>query len=155
MKFIYQPEGAQAQEWPFQPGKLLSPESEAIEKVTGLYLPAWQEAVAEGSQRAMRAFLWVMLKRQQSTLKFDQLQVAADEMEVVYETEDAERVMTALEADRAKRPLNEDETAAYEVYGALYEELAGKPWKSAQPADDEDETDGDEGSDEGEGPKAE
>lgn len=133
MKFIYRPDGTEPQEWPFEPGKLLSPESEAIEKVTGLYLPAWQEAAGEGSQRALRAFLWVMLKRKQPTLKFDQVVVSASEMELVWELDDCEPVLAELHAEQVKRgTLSDEKRATLEFFANVYEDLAGEPWTAPE-----------------------
>jgi hypothetical protein len=143
--FRYSPEGADPQEWDFQPGKLLSPESEAIEKVTGLYLPAWQEAAVEGSQRALRAFLWVMLKRLQPTLKFEQVVVAADEMELVFTDDEIADVLAEIHKERVKGTLNEDQSQAAETFAAMYEERHGTPWAPSESTDEV----------EGEDPKAE
>jgi hypothetical protein len=138
MKFIYKPEGVEPMEFDFAPGKLRSPEAEAIEKVTGLYLPAWQEAAGEGSQRALRAFLWVMLKRKQPTLKFDQVDVAADEMELVWETDEVETVIKSVYAERAKGPLSDEQTATLETFCAIYEDLTGEAWTAPEESPEDD-----------------
>ena len=57
MIFTYRPEGADVREWSFRVGKLLSPESEAIEKVTGLYIPQFKDALENGSHAAARRYV--------------------------------------------------------------------------------------------------
>ena len=81
MKFVYKPEGLAAKEWEFEPAKLMSPEAIAIEKLTGLTLQEWQEAVKRGSIQCMHAYLWVLLKRDNPTLTPKQVQFSSSEVD--------------------------------------------------------------------------
>lgn len=73
-KFVYAPEGADPMKWEFDPMRLLSPEAMAIEKLTGMSFGIeWQEACVSGNMTAVHALLYVFLKRQNPTLKPDQV----------------------------------------------------------------------------------
>jgi hypothetical protein len=82
---VYQPEGSEEPtRWPYNPRKLMSAEREAIEKVTGLPFAEFTQAVIKGSSLARRALLWVMLKRDHPTTKFDDVDFAWDELRLEY-----------------------------------------------------------------------
>lgn len=82
MKLTYKPEGAEPKVWIFKPGKLLSAEAEAIEDVTGMSYMAAGEALDTGRMKALRAFVWIFLKRDTPTLRFDQVEICLDDLEL-------------------------------------------------------------------------
>jgi hypothetical protein len=98
MKFIYSPEGADVETWDYEPDKLMSPEAEAIERVTGMTFGEWKNAVLRDSMRAIRALLWVYLKRTRPTLKFDEVQFSM--AEVALEMDDDEKRQIIEAADK-------------------------------------------------------
>lgn len=72
MYLVYQPEdAAEPQRWKYHPNKLLTPERELIEKLTGKNFSDFTVDVQKGNSRCRRALLFIFLKREHPTLKFD------------------------------------------------------------------------------------
>lgn len=117
MQLVYKPEGADRQVWEFEPGRMLSPEAEAIEEVTGRNFNDAIAGIQGGNMKCTRAFLWVMLKREIPTLKFSELQIRVDEVD--FELTDDE-VRTGLAALREREANGEKFDAQTQ---ALYETL--------------------------------
>lgn len=109
MIFTYRPEGAEAREYPFEPNRLMSPEAEAIERVTGVTFAKWQELILEGSMLCTRAFLWVMLKRSEPTLKFDQVMLSMSEVGFRYTAEEKDQIREHLTAKAETEGLDDEE----------------------------------------------
>lgn len=80
MEIVYAPEGVEPRTWQFTPRKLMSAEAEAIEIVGG---DLWEDfdtfgrLFNKGNRRALRAALWVLLRREDPGLRFDSLSVGA------------------------------------------------------------------------------
>ena len=82
MYLVYKPEGSEEpQRWKYQPKRLMSAEREALEKLTGQNFTEFTIAVQKGNSRCRRALLYVYLKRQHPTLKFDDVDFAWDELD--------------------------------------------------------------------------
>jgi len=78
---VYKPEGTEEpQRWKYQPKKLMSPERELLEKLTSKNFSEFTVDVQKGNSRCRRALLYVYLKRQHPTLKFDDVDFAWDEL---------------------------------------------------------------------------
>ncbi|MCH5677827.1 hypothetical protein [Streptomyces gilvus] len=122
MYLVYKPEGSEEpKRWRYQPKKLMSPERELIEKLTSRNFSDFTVDVQKGNSRCRRALLFVYLKREHPTLKFDDVDFAWDELtlehskgELILMREQlAESVATdQLDAVRAK--LDEEIAAAFE-----------------------------------------
>lgn len=85
MYLVYQPEGTdEPKRWPYNPRKLMSAEREAIERRCGMTFAEFTQAVLKGSSLARRALLWVLLKREHPTMKFDDVEFAWDELKLEY-----------------------------------------------------------------------
>lgn len=85
MFLVYEPEGSEeATRWPYNPRKLMSAEREAIERRTGEPFAEFTQSVVKGSSVARRALLWVMLKRDHPTMKYDDVDFAWDELRLEY-----------------------------------------------------------------------
>lgn len=84
MQLTYKPAGQEDPTvWVLNLGKLLSPEAEAIEKVTGMnYGLEYKEALLRGNMRCRRAILWVLQRRTHPTIKFDDVSFADDELSI-------------------------------------------------------------------------
>jgi hypothetical protein len=81
MYLIYKPEGTEEpRRWKYQPKKLMSPERELLEKLTGKNFTEFTVDVQKGNSRCRRALLFVYLKRDHPTLKFDDVDFAWDEL---------------------------------------------------------------------------
>lgn len=124
MRFIYKPEGAEPKSWPFQPTKLMSPEAEAIERHTGMTFGEWQTALMRDSMLAIHGFLFVMLKREHPTLKWDEVVFCLDDVDVEPETDELEQARDQLAAKAAAEGLSDDEAEALE---ALVEQVGPAP----------------------------
>ena len=55
----------------FDASRMTNVEGMAIEKATGLLYAEWAEALSKGSMMAQTALVWVIKKRQEPTLRFD------------------------------------------------------------------------------------
>ena len=68
MILIHAPEGGERRIWNLKENRFMGTEAEAVERPTGL---EWQEAKAraiKGSMLALRAIVWVLVKRDEPTL---------------------------------------------------------------------------------------
>lgn len=80
MIIIYEPEGGERRTWNLKEVRFLASEAEAVERATGM---DWQEAkarVVKGSMLALRAVVWVLVKRDQPTLRYGQFDPAEGEV---------------------------------------------------------------------------
>jgi len=100
-KFVYTPEGADPQEWEFDPLKLMSPEAEAIEKHCNMIYGQWAQYVTQGSILAIHGLLYVLLKRSRPTLKWDEVQFSLSEVEFKF-SDDEEAEVAALSDEEAQ-----------------------------------------------------
>ncbi|MFJ4785513.1 hypothetical protein [Streptomyces sp. NPDC088794] len=72
MYLVYTPEGSEEpKRWKYHPNKLLTPERELIEKLTSKNFTEFTVDVQKGNSRCRRALLFIFLKREHPTLKFD------------------------------------------------------------------------------------
>lgn len=115
MRFSYTPEGADKRTWDFKPGKLMSVEAEVIERLTGLTYKQFTESLGETSITATHALLYVLLKRSDPTLKYDQVQFCIDEIEFDLDDDETAAAITELERRKADRPLTEEEAEALKL----------------------------------------
>lgn len=98
MRFVYKPEGAEPRSWDFAPDRLLNVEAIAIEKVTGLTLAGLMAGIKAGSMTAITGLLWVLLRRKEPTLRFEQVQFSFSEVDFEVDDEEAADIAAALEA---------------------------------------------------------
>ena len=109
MQFTYTPEGADTRKWPFQPGKLMNAEVEAIERQTGLSFRAWVQGMSDGSVLAIHGFLYVMLKRSIPNLKWDDVQFCMDEVNLEMEDDEIAQVRESIEKKVADGTATKDD----------------------------------------------
>lgn len=79
--FVYTPEGGEPKKWLHDPTKLLSPEAEEIERLTGLTFGMFMAQMPMGSMLCIRAYLYVLLKRETPDLKFENIQITFNEVD--------------------------------------------------------------------------
>lgn len=99
--FIYSPEGVEPKRWRYAPGRLLSVEAEEIERRTGMPFGVWMQSVPLGSILALRAFVYIMLRRETPDLSWDSVQICMDEVdfeEAAPDEPDADPKATAPES---------------------------------------------------------
>lgn len=124
MILVYQPEGSdEPTTWTYNPRKLMSAEREAIERRTGMLYSEFTQAVVKGSSLCRRALLFVMLKRDHPTTKWDDVDFAWDELSLQYSRaeydqmiEDASDAPSLSSAERAAalEQLRAERETAYE-----------------------------------------
>jgi hypothetical protein len=90
MKFVYAPEGAEPKKWDYNPNRMMSPEAEAIERHTGMTFGEFLQKCGQGSFLAIHGLLYVMLKREYPTLKFDEVQFCLDDVDFEPDDDDPE-----------------------------------------------------------------
>lgn len=87
MLLTWQSDKAPSREWEFTPRRLLTPEAEAIENVGGSVWDNFDEFARlfnAGNRRALRAALWIMLRREDPKIEFDSLNVGAYDIKVSF-----------------------------------------------------------------------
>lgn len=122
MFLTYRPEGADERRWPFKPERLMSAEAEAIERQTGWTYEEFGERLIKGSVTARRALLWVMLKREEPTLRYSQVDVPSGSVALDYERHELEAIRDKV-AENAD--LSEREQRA--ALASLDDLIAGMP----------------------------
>lgn len=85
MYLIYSPEGQdEPTRWKYNPRKIMSAEREWIERRTDRNWSEFTKDVIQGSSLCRRALLFVYLKREHPTVKWDDVDFAWDELKLEY-----------------------------------------------------------------------
>ncbi|MFI1001984.1 hypothetical protein ACIP10_15320 [Streptomyces galbus] len=85
MYLVYQPEGqAEATRWTYNPRRMMSAEREWIERRTERTWSEFTKDVVQGSSLCRRALLYVFLKREHPTIRWDDVDFAWDELKLEY-----------------------------------------------------------------------
>lgn len=132
MQFVYKPEGAEPKRWDFRPEKLMNPEAEAIERLTKMTFGQWSDAVTEGSVLALHGLLYVLLKREIPTLKWDEVQFSMSEVDFELTDQETADTIAALEEQERAEGLGLNERVLLEQLRASTDDAA--------PADTGDDT---------------
>lgn len=122
MYLVYQPEGSdEPKRWKYQPKKLMSPEREMLEKYTGRDFTDFSQAVLKGNSKCRRALLYLYLKREHPTLRFDDVDFAWDELtlehskgELMLMREQLPDSVPPEQLDAVRAKLDEEIEEAYE-----------------------------------------
>lgn len=81
MYLVYTPEGSdEPKRWKYQPKKLMSAEREMLERRTGMNFTEFTQAVVKGNSQCRRALLFMYLKREHPSVKYDDVDFAWDEL---------------------------------------------------------------------------
>lgn len=81
MYLVYTPEGSEEpKRWKYQPKKLMSAEREMLERYTGKNFTEFSQDVLKGNSKCRRALLYLYLKRDHPSIKFDDVDFAWDEL---------------------------------------------------------------------------
>lgn len=99
MIITYTPEDGEKREWQFVPRRLMSPEAEAIEKVTRWTFQEFSSKFLAGSMLAYRAVVWIMLKREDPPLRFEDVSICLDDVWVSFDDQETSQLREALLAD--------------------------------------------------------
>jgi hypothetical protein len=127
MQFVYKPEGTDPKKWPFAPEKLMSPEAEAIERHTRMTYGDWTQAVGNGSMLALHGLLFVLLKREEPSLKWEEVQFSLSEVDFELDADELAESIANLEAAAADGPLSPNDAALLETLRETQAEAAAAP----------------------------
>jgi hypothetical protein len=82
---VYKPEGSdEPQRFKYHPQKLMSAEREMLERRTARDFSDFTKAVINGNSAARRALLFMYLKREHPTTKYEDVDFAWDELTLEY-----------------------------------------------------------------------
>lgn len=85
MYLVYKPEGSEEpKRWKYQPKKLMSAEREKLERLTDRNYSEFTKDVVAGNALCRRALLFVFLKREHPTTRFEDVDFAWDELTLEY-----------------------------------------------------------------------
>jgi hypothetical protein len=130
VKFIYKPEGVEPKVWDFVPGDIPSDEGEEIEDLTGMLFDEWVEKAQKGSIKAIRALLYILLKREKPELRYANVKFTINEIDWDTTAEENAYIIEVVEAMQASGDkVGEDLQATYD------EIKAKKPQGKADPKD--------------------
>lgn len=127
MLLVYKPDGTdEPQVFPYNPRKLMSVERELIEKISGKLYAEWSQDVVRGGSRARRVLLYIMLKRQHPTIKYDDVDFAWDELTLQQSKQEYDELIAQIEInpalsqaeiDMTIEKLRKDKETAYDDPG--------------------------------------
>jgi hypothetical protein len=108
LKLTYKPEGVEPRTWTIDPERdIRASEYIAVQKVSGVRgVEALMEGIAATDMLAIKALLWLLLKRDMSTLSWDSLDFTLGEIEFDSD-EDPGELRRRLEAMEAQGTLSE------------------------------------------------
>jgi hypothetical protein len=106
---VYKPEGQPEQRWHYQPGRFRVPEMRLVEKTTGMRWKEFQGELEMGSIVALQALLWTFQRRQHPTLKVEDVDFAADEVELVKDADELAADLQTLEEAAGSMPERDRE----------------------------------------------
>lgn len=95
MQFVYKPSGtpeAKWKRWDFAPAKMSNRDAEALEDLTDWTFLEWQQKLFAGSVRAVHAYLYLLLRKDDAKLKYDDVEFTDEE----YDLEPSEAEEKAL-----------------------------------------------------------
>ncbi|WP_374457710.1 hypothetical protein [Nocardioides sp.] len=111
-KITYKPEGAEPRVWTISFGRFMSAERIVIERETGMTWAQVKGRLFMEDTAVTRAFLFVLLKREISDLKINQVEFCEDDYELDATAEERAQAIEALEARTGD--LSDDELNALE-----------------------------------------
>jgi hypothetical protein len=119
---VYKPEGShEPKRFKYNPRKVMSAEREKIERLTDRNYSEFTKDVVAGNSLCRRALLFVFLKREHPTTRFEDVDFAWDELELEYSkgelVEIRAQVSESLSGEKAVAvlaQLDEQIAAAYE-----------------------------------------
>lgn len=102
MRIIWTHDGNE-KTWDIAISKFMNVEMIAVERATGLPVPAFIVGVYSGSMLARTALLWILRKREEPTLKFDEVELEIGGLDIQDPDEDEPETAEVDEAPKALR----------------------------------------------------
>lgn len=96
----YSPADGAEQTWNYKAEDLPSIEAEDIEDAMGVTFDEFQVKLVTGGAKARRALLWTMLRRDNKTLKFNDVAFKMGELSVDFDADEMKRVRDVIVADK-------------------------------------------------------
>lgn len=93
----YSPQGQPAQVFTWDPGTVRAAEAELLEVKFGGTWDEFNVQLLKGSMRSRRVMLWHLLKRDHPTLKFDDVDFAANEIELEFNADELQQFRAGIE----------------------------------------------------------
>ncbi len=100
----YTPEGQPTRRWHYQPGRFRVAEMRLVEKTTNFRWQEFQVELAMGSVVALQALLWTYLRREHPTLKVEDVDFAADEVQLIKDSDELAADLENLEEAAGAMP---------------------------------------------------
>ena len=101
-QITYKPDGAEPKVWKIPFGRFMSAERIVIERETGMTWAQLKGRLFDEDTAVIRAFLWVLLKRDIPTLKIDQVEFCEDDILLDATAEERAQLIEVLEANVGK-----------------------------------------------------
>jgi len=102
----YARSGGETQKWDYKPGDVLSAEAETLERITDKTFDEINTGLLRGAVWARRGVLWMLMKRDNPSLKYADVQFKSGEVQVDWSTDERAEMRKAIEANT---DLTEDE----------------------------------------------
>lgn len=127
MYLVYQPEGSsEPKRWQYNPLKLMSAEREMLEKRTDRNFSEFTKDVVQGSSLCRRALLYLYLKREHPTTRWDDVDFAWDELTLEFSRGELQAMRDEV-AEKMTGPEREASLAQLDAeIEDAYEEPEGK-----------------------------
>jgi hypothetical protein len=123
---IYQPEGSEdPQRWWYDPNRLMAPEREKIEELTGLDFGDFTKKVIGKNSKCRRALLFVFLKRSHPTLKFGDVDFSWQELRMEFSKEELAAGWEKVKDDLSAAELVEQQAGFDQAYAEAPEAPEG------------------------------
>lgn len=106
MQFVYKPSGVPEDKWKrwdFAPAKMSNRDAEAIEDKTDWTFLEWQTKLFAGSVRAVHAYLWLQLRKDDARLSYDAVEFTDEEFDLVPSEAEVEALADEPEADQPEQ----------------------------------------------------
>ena len=98
----YRDDKGEVHDFPWRPAQFESEDSEALEEVGGRQWETFEEFADKfirGSQRAYRAAVWLMLRKTNPSLRFQDVSIRPDQVAVVFDDAEQEAIRQVMMSD--------------------------------------------------------
>lgn len=139
MKVIYKPEGQQPREWVFDPRRMRAIDAEGIERRWNgepATIEGWRAAVLQGSARARRLLLWLMLRGDDPKIRFEDVNPYLGEIDVDLDVGELTEIRDQLAARKFKtQELRDAQEARLSQLDQFIEEEGGESEDAVDPTE--------------------
>jgi hypothetical protein len=119
---VYRPDEGEERRWDLSQTRIMAVEAEQVERITDLTWNQARERLADGSMRALRAIAFVLLKRDQPTLRYGEFNPPASALDWEFDTGELVRLRETIVA--SDEPEESKAEALADVDALLAERVA-------------------------------